>query len=474
MSAKVTFERGFGATPRGRRGLLRSSLITTLGILLTGTVIPSARPQEPLRRVTLEQALQMFEENNLELRLVTAERSAAAGLARQARAYPNPVATVTHEGLSESGADYSESYFLASQRLEWPGRRDGRIATSDGEAALARTRADAEHLRLTFEVKRSFLEAAAAEEQLLVIEEVRDVFRFAEESARQRLLEGDLSGYDARRLRIERARYENLAAFETIALRNARLLFASLILSDSSSEETSNIAPAAVPEGSPPPLPDLDEEAALERAFERRAEMRSAEAQIAAAEASLRHRSSLRYPDVTLTGGYKRQSDGLDGFFVGASLPVPLFDQKQGDVEAAEARLRSATARLALTQRTIVNDVRRTLSTRHSLSERAALIRDELLRGVDDLLQIARVSYRQGEMSLLELLDAAEAYRESQIALSELKTELWVRHYDLERAIGGVLNPPAGAESPEGEPRGWGPAAMNEVPSTNIALEDQQ
>jgi cobalt-zinc-cadmium efflux system outer membrane protein len=379
----------------------------------------------------------MFEENNLELRLVMAQRDAVAGLARQARAHPNPVATVTHEGLSESGADYSESYFLASQRLEWPGRRDGRIASSDGEAAVARTRADAERLRLAFEVKRSYLQAAAAEEQLVVIEEVRDVFRFAEESGRQRFREGDLSGYDARRIRIERARYENVAMSQTIALRNARLLFASLILSDSSGEEPPNVAPAAVPEGSPPSLSDLDDEAALEGAFERRREMRSAEAQVTAAEGSVRYRSTFRYPDVTLTGGYKRQSDGFDGFFVGASLPVPLFDQKQGDVDAAEARLRTATAHLALTPRTIANDVRRTFSTYLSVSERAALIRDQLLSGVDDLLRIARVSYGEGEMSLLELLDAAEAYRESQIALSELTSELWIRYYDLERAIGG-------------------------------------
>ena len=28
-----------------------------------------------------------------------------------------------------------------------------------------------------------------------------------------------------------------------------------------------------------------------------------------------------------------------------------------------------------------------------------------------------------------------------------------------------VLNPPAGAQPPEGEPRGWGPAALDEVAS---------
>ena len=436
MSAKMIFERGFGAIARKRLASWQPGPLI-LGILLTGTGISLAQSQDPMRRVTLEQALQMFDENNLELRLVMAERNAAAGFARQARAHPNPVATVTHEELSESGMDYSESYFLASQRLEWPGRRDGRTASADAEVAVASARADAEHLRLAFDVKRSFLQAAAAEERLIVIEEVRDVFRFAEESGRVRVLEGDLSGYDARRLRIERARYENLAASQTIALRNAQLLFASLILSDASREEPPNVMPAAVPAGSPPPLSELNEEAAIEYAFERRAELRSSEARMAAAEASLRHRSTFRYPDVTVTGGYKRQSDGFDGFFLGASLPVPVFDQRDGDVEAAEARVRTATTQLALTQRTVANDVRRTFSTYLSVSKRVALIRDQLLSGLDDLLRIARVSYGEGEMSLLELLDAADAYRESQIAISDLTSEIWVRYYDLERAIGG-------------------------------------
>ena len=96
------------------------------------TVLPHASAEESVHRITLEQALQMFEENNLELRLVAAERDQALGFAKQARAHPNPVAAVSHEGLSESGLDYSESYFTLSQRLEWPGQAFGRETVGGG------------------------------------------------------------------------------------------------------------------------------------------------------------------------------------------------------------------------------------------------------------------------------------------------------------------------------------------------------
>ena len=436
MSKNVTIALGLG----------RNLVLTTLTAVFA--VLPQVSADESVQRITLEQALQMFEENNLELRVVAAERDRALGFAEQAKAHPNPVAAVSHEGLSESGRDYSESYFTLSQRLEWPGRRGARAETSDEKAAALESRLDAERHRLAFEVKRAFIEAAWAEERAAVVGEVRSVFRMAENSGRERFREGDLSGYDARRLRIERARYENLGASAEIDLKNARLRLASLILPGAPGQDLQEIAPTAAPEGAPPSVRELEEKTAVALALERRAEMRSAEARMAAADASIRYLSTFTGPDVTLTGGYKRQSDGFDGFFLGVNVPLPTFDRRKGDLEAAEAGLRAALARVDLTRRSIENDVRRSLAAYASVSKRIALIRNQLLTGTDDLLRIARVSYSEGEMSLLELLDAAEAFRESQTMGSRLNSEHWIRYYDLERAMGTAISVMTGEIEP--------------------------
>ena len=102
--------------------------------------------------------------------------------------------------------------------------------------------------------------------------------------------------------------------------------------------------------------------------------------------------------------------------------------------------MRAAIARYDLTRRSIENDVRSSLAAYASVSERIVLIRNQLLSQVDDLLRIARVSYSEGEMSLLELLDAAEAFTESQTMESQLKSEHWIRYYDLERAMGTAIS----------------------------------
>ena len=57
-----------------------------------------------------------------------------------------------------------------------------------------------------------------------------------------------------------------------------------------------------------------------------------------------------------------------------------------------------------------------------------------------DLLTIAQVAYDAGEMELIELLDAAEAFSDAESAVVRIQSDLWIRYYDLERAIGGFGN----------------------------------
>ena len=114
MSGNVTTALGLG------RSLVLTTLTAVFAVLPQVSALQVSE-EDSVQRITLEQALEMFEQNNLELRVVAAERDRALGFAKQAKAHPNPVAAVSHEGLSESGRDYSESYFTLSQRLEWPG-----------------------------------------------------------------------------------------------------------------------------------------------------------------------------------------------------------------------------------------------------------------------------------------------------------------------------------------------------------------
>lgn len=415
-------------------------------ILLLGAALgfwsTTVAAQEPTRRVSLEQALRLFATNNLELRLARSRRAEAAGLARQANAFPNPTATVTHEPLSRNDQDYSETYVTLSQRFELPGKRGARAAVASRalEAVEARLRADS--ARLGFAVKQAFVRAAMAEDRLAITERVADVFRKGARSAVVREAEGDISLYDLRRFLVERTRYENLLAEARLAVSTARRALALLILPEA---EAAEVAPRD-PLGVLPPEPILDGalDDVWEGAISRRQEVAAARAEVEAARAGVRLARAERIPDITAIGGSKRQSDGFRGIFLGLSIPLSLFDRSAGTIEATEAQVRSAEERLALTSRQVENDLRRAIESYRSLRVRNELLGDDLLDEDPDLLQIAQVAYDAGEMDLVQLLDAAEALRDARTARARLKADLWTAYYDLERAAGGFDTHPAG------------------------------
>jgi cobalt-zinc-cadmium efflux system outer membrane protein len=171
--------------------------------------------------------------------------------------------------------------------------------------------------------------------------------------------------------------------------------------------------------------------------------MAAARADVQAHQAQARFARAERIPSVTATGGIKRQSDGLHGAFIGLSVPFPIFDRNGGAVDAADAVVRGSQERLALTRRELQNDVLRATDAYAALRRRAALLTDDAIGDAADLLEIALVAYDAGDMELVELLDAAEALHQARTAEARLLAQLWIAHFDLERAVGGFEDAPS-------------------------------
>ena len=400
-------------------------------LVLAAVHVSLAHGQEAVRRMTLDEAVNLFSQNNLELQLARATTSAVAGVARQQKAYPNPVVSVTHESISDQGLNYTETYYMLTQTVDWPWRHGDRREVGSRRADAAAATLQADSAQLLFGLKQAYVETAAAEVVWTILSEVAEVFRQADRSGSARLEEGDISRFEFNRIRVERARYEQLWMEMELDLARFRQQLGALTMPD---QISALVAPNMQLAGSPP---ELGAERLLDRALANRGEITAALASTGAARANASLAGWARLPDPALTGGYKRQSDGFDGLFVGLAIPLPWWDRKGGEVAAAEAGVDAAEAREQLTLVGVATDVTTTTQTFLSFQTRAALIGGELLSDVDDLLDVALLSYEEGELTLLALLDAAQAYSEAGIAKAQLDAAHWIAYYDLERAVGG-------------------------------------
>lgn len=401
-----------------------------LGVTATLLALPGTAVSQEMRRVTLEEALDLFERNSHDLRMARAEAAEAVGEARQAAAYPNPMVAALHESLSDDDRRYSESTLSVSQRLVWPGTRSAAGAAARLTSASAAAEFAADSARLKFEVKRAFVDAERAERAEHVLLRVTTVFREGDRSAGERYREGDISLYERRRIEAERVRYEARLAEAELEAAAARRRLATLVAPD---EDALELAPTVEHAALPP---EVAAAATDSVELSRRPEIAAAKSAFASAVASASAVRRERIPDLTATGGYKTQSDGLDGVILGLSVDLPLWNRRAGAVDVAEARVAAAESRLVLIRRDVRNDVRRVSEKHRSAVRRARFLKTGQDEG-PDLLEMAGTAYGEGGMDLLELLDAAEAHLDAALAASTLRADLWISYYDLERAVGG-------------------------------------
>lgn len=392
---------------------------------------PLALGQDAVRRVSLAEALQEFAENSLELKIARSEAAGLAGAARQSRAYVNPEFSFGRDDLGhEDEKIWEETYHLV-QQVEWPGRTAarGRAASHAIGAGAARFRADS--VELAFGVREAYVLAWLAEEAEDVVRRTASVIQGVAEDAEIRLEAGDISAFEARRLRLERAQAERDLAESVLEARDARRRLAALIAPGTGMEEA---GPSEGLEGVPPPVTQETVLAALPE----RPDLEAAERELDAARAGEQVAKSYWVPDPTVGLGYRHHDDGFAGASIGLDIPLPLFDRGTGARAEAVAESSAAAYRLGLRRRLAEYDLVATsdrYASRRTLLEAAAV---GLVADGEALLAAATAAYAEQEMTLLELLDAAGAFQNAQLSALSLRSEAWIAYYDLLRAMGGT------------------------------------
>jgi len=126
------------------------------------------------------------------------------------------------------------------------------------------------------------------------------------------------------------------------------------------------------------------------------------------------------------------------GIFFSTNLPV--FNRNQGEIERARQEQRQIEARIKALTATIHSEVE-TAYMQFS-SARAALERIEasMLSKARDVRQITEFSYRRGEATLIELLDAQRAYNDTIQSYNEARAEYDRGLYRMDAVSGRSTN----------------------------------
>jgi cobalt-zinc-cadmium efflux system outer membrane protein len=401
---------------------------------------PATAQQSP-RPLTLEEARAAARRVSPDLAAARAAADAASARARQAGAVTNPTFSYAYEQTSAGGQRNSQSIAALEQPLEITGVRGARhdAARLRQEAAEADLRA-AEG-QVGFEITRAYALAQATDERMALADRAATAFDRAQRVTGARLLAGDVSGYEARRIRLEGARYAALRAEAALARRTEYVALAALVAAPADSLVLPALAPT---ESLSPAPPAISRDSILALALRRRPELVVAGRQAAAALADARAAGRERIPVPIASVGWKteRVTTGgarLDGFVAGISLPLPFWDRRGGAVAAAEADARRHRAEVGIIQRRVMREAEEAYAALHAAEEEVARLSPALGPEAAAALRAAETAYTEGEIPLVEWLDAVRAYHEAESIFVTLRAELHVRRAALERATGGTL-----------------------------------
>jgi outer membrane protein, heavy metal efflux system len=344
------------------------------------------------------------------------------------RVWPNPAVAYSREG-----AGFTE-FLQAEQALPILGVRTALGRAGIAAVAAAEAERDARLWALRAEASTTVARLAAAQARVTATAAVAERVDALIGALRVRETEGEGSRFDRLRAEIELAGVRRDVADARADLAAARGDLAALLPAGA-------VVPAALPPAAPErPLP-ADAELAS-RAAASRAELRASQQAVVRGreEASVAVRQRL--PQPTIIAGVKRADDGgarQTGGLFGVGVTVPVFDTGRHEAARWQAERRRADAQRVAIEQQIRAEV---AAAAEIVRLRGAALRSAPpTTSVDELLTMAELAYREGEIEIVALLDAFRAAGDARVRDIDMRLDARLAHIELERAVGGVLWP---------------------------------
>ena len=390
-------------------------------------------PPQPAGVLSLQQALAAGLMHNPELAAFSWDVRAAEARELQAGLLPNPELSTEVENFGGNkemhGFKSAETTVQVSQLFETGGKRGYRKRSAELEKNLAGWEYEIKRLDVFGKISAAFWEVLASQERGAIAE---SLFKLAEQTY----------STAAEKVAVGKAPpVEEVQA--SIALTTTELQFKKT-KSDLQSSRSRLAAAMGIPtptfekaEGqfdALEPLPGLDK---LQAALAESPEMLRWKAGLEKRKADVKLKDAGALPDITLSAGPRYFNDTDDkAFVVGLSVPIPLFNQNQGERQEARCNAAKAEEEQKAGLIKIRSDLNQTYQSCSSAFELAAALRDRSIVGATQAFEAAQEGYRQGKFNYLMVLDAQRTLFELKQQYVDTLADYHTNRVTLERLVG--------------------------------------
>jgi cobalt-zinc-cadmium efflux system outer membrane protein len=384
----------------------------------------------PPGQITVEQAVQEAVEKNLGLLAERYNLTIAEARIVTARLRPNPVFSFGADYQDWLGAGFSpnnslgpaEVNFRTDFVLERGGKRQKRIELAKDARVVAQLQLLDSTRTLMLDVQNACVEVLLAKESLALAQDNLKAFNEIVNVNSARVNAGDLAQVELVRSRVAALQFQNTVLEEGSRLRVARnrlqVLLGRTILS------TNFDVDGELRRDAPP----LNVEEVRRQALNLRPDLQALVHDQARSLADLRLQQAQGKVDYTVGAQVHRQygdallspGNSLGLFF---SMPLPVFNRNQGEIERVRQEQQQIQARIRALQANIQNEVENAYQQYLTARDLLSRIERDMLQQAREVKHTTEYSYRRGEASFVELLDAQRAFNDTVQSYNEARAQ---------------------------------------------------
>jgi cobalt-zinc-cadmium efflux system outer membrane protein len=124
------------------------------------------------------------------------------------------------------------------------------------------------------------------------------------------------------------------------------------------------------------------------------------------------------------------------GVELGVSFPIPLFNRAKGEIQSAEVRRKQAELRYLQAEREVTTEVINAFNEYKATDRKLKFFTAGIVKTAKEVLDEKRREYHNGEIHLIEVLDAQRSYDEILHSLYSVIYDKSMALVKLETAMG--------------------------------------
>ncbi|WP_441277228.1 divalent metal ion exporter subunit IhpA [Tardiphaga sp. 172_B4_N1_3] len=398
--------------------------------LLAGPLLAGAAHSQTL---SMGAALQRALATNPRLTAAERDIGIATGQRIQSGALINPEISYEQDNSFGSGAyrgtRSAESTLQISQMFELWGKRDARIAAGQAGLDQASIERQAVRLEVLGETAIAFLNVLGLQRRIQILDEQVESIDKITPLLQRRVEAGASSVAETGRAEVASALVKADRERTKSSLATARRELA--VLMGDITPKFGVVSGRLDATGRPPAFQ------AVVAAIDANPQLVRWTAVYAQRNAQLILARLKPYPDVTVSAGWRRYNDtGDSAIRLAVSVPIPVFDQNQGNIFSAQESLAKTAAERKANRNTLIVVAGRAYDTLQGSLRELAILRETAIPKSKDAVDAIFEGYGQGRYSLLEVLDAQASVAQARLREQEAQQNFHVAVATIEGLVG--------------------------------------